>query len=185
MSQVNFYKTTSLPGTLVANSFYYVENGTYAESYVTDDAGQARMIGNSVMITAIAQALVNAANSAKLHRVADIPARNALPATFTGNLMALVTDASADPTVTAGAALYFYEDATDTWTKVAEYESMDAIINWSDIVGRPSSTPAAIDAAVTNSHTHLNKPTLDQIGSINGRLAFNGQLVQRWEQTDW
>lgn len=50
---VRFYKVTSLPSTLVPDSFYYVENGSYAESYLTDDTGVAKKIGNSEMIEAI------------------------------------------------------------------------------------------------------------------------------------
>jgi hypothetical protein len=50
---VRFYKVTSLPATLVANAFYYVENGPYAEGYLTDDTGVAKKIGNSEMIEAL------------------------------------------------------------------------------------------------------------------------------------
>lgn len=56
---------------------------------------------------------------------ATIAARDALEPTK--NIFALVEDASDDPTVDAGSALYFYNSATDVWIKVAEYESMDII----------------------------------------------------------
>lgn len=50
---VRFYKVTTLPGVLTPNSFYYVENGQYAESYLTDDSGVAKKLGNSAMIEAL------------------------------------------------------------------------------------------------------------------------------------
>jgi hypothetical protein len=55
LSTVRFFKVTALPAELQANSFYYVENGAYAESYLTDDAGVAKKIGNTEMIQAITQ----------------------------------------------------------------------------------------------------------------------------------
>lgn len=92
--------------------------------------------------------------------VADITARNAL-ASQDRNLVVMVLDATGDATVTSGAALYAFRNSDNSWTKVAEYEGMDAVVQWSNINGRPSSTPAQIDSAVTNSHTHSNKAVLD------------------------
>lgn len=53
MAYVNYFKVTSLPPTLQSNSFYYVENGDYAEAYITDDSGVPKKIGNSAMIQAL------------------------------------------------------------------------------------------------------------------------------------
>lgn len=52
---VKFFKVTTLPGTLLANAFYYVENGNYAEAYLTDDSGAAKKIGNTQMIQELTQ----------------------------------------------------------------------------------------------------------------------------------
>lgn len=52
---VSFYKVETLPNTLVPNAFYYVENGPYAEAYLTDSNGVAKKIGNSEMIEALTQ----------------------------------------------------------------------------------------------------------------------------------
>jgi hypothetical protein len=48
--EVKFYKVTELPVTLVADAFYYVENGEYAEAYLTDSQGVAKKVGNTDMI---------------------------------------------------------------------------------------------------------------------------------------
>lgn len=50
---VKFYKVLALPALLDTNAFYYVENGQYAEAYLTDDTGVAKKVGNSEMIEAL------------------------------------------------------------------------------------------------------------------------------------
>ena len=55
MADVRFYKVTNLPPVLVPNSFYYVENGTYAEAYLTDSDGIAKKVGNTQMIQEVTQ----------------------------------------------------------------------------------------------------------------------------------
>lgn len=57
MADVRFYKVTSLPVELTPNSFYYVENGSYAEAYLTDDSGVAKKIGNTSMIQEVTQVI--------------------------------------------------------------------------------------------------------------------------------
>lgn len=57
MADVRFYKVTSLPLVLAPNSFYYVENGSYAEAYLTDDSGVAKKIGNTEMIQEVTQVI--------------------------------------------------------------------------------------------------------------------------------
>lgn len=56
--------------------------------------------------------------------VGTIAARDALASPNSGDL-AYVTDASADATVNAGAALYAYDGAA--WQKIAEFESLDVV----------------------------------------------------------
>ena len=188
MAQVRFYKVTSLPGTLQPDSFYYVENGSYAESYLTNSAGVARSVGNSAMINAlISEALANWSGAAStVQIVADIAARDALIATLDANAMILVIDASADPTVDIGSALYAYDATADETYKIAEYESMDVTLTWAAIVGGPSSTPAQIDSAVSASHTHANKATLDKFGEVGGLLRFNGSPIPaEWGGANW
>lgn len=181
MAALNFYKVTSLPGTLQANSVYFVLNGAYAESYVTDSAGVGKAVGNTDMIEAIAGAAPAAAN---IEVVATIAERDAL--TLTQNTMVLVTNAVGDPTVASGAALYVWVQTSTAYTKIAEYESLDVVLQWANIQGKPTSSAAAIDTAVTNSHTHANKTSLDKIGESGGQLTYDGTLVAtQWVATDW
>ncbi|EKF3304737.1 hypothetical protein AB1935_004588 [Pseudomonas aeruginosa] len=186
MAQIRFFKVATLPGTLEPDSFYFVENGSYSESYLTNSAGVARSIGNSAMINAlINEALASLPGTVTpILFVADIAARDALEPE--GAIFVLVQDASADPTVDAGAALYAWNPATSAWLKVAEYESMDVELNWDAINGRPTSTPAQIDTAVSQAHTHANKSTLDKFSEESGLVRFNGQPIPaEWNGTAW
>lgn len=186
MALVKFYKVAALPGSLEPDSFYYVENGGYAESYLTNSSGQARAVGNSAMINALIGAAITDALSDlnALEVVPDIAARDAL--VLERNALALVIDATADPTVDAGSALYAYVEADTSWVKVAEYESMDVVIQWASIQGRPNSSPAQIDTAVSQSHTHSNKAVLDKFTESGGQVLYGGNPIQaNWETANW
>jgi len=77
---------------------------------------------------------------------ANIAARDAL--VLTKSSFVLVADATADTTVKVGAAMYFYNVGDASWTKIAEYESMDVVIPNLDILAK--------------------------LSIINGNLAYNG-----------
>ena len=181
---LKFNKVTVLPGSLEPDTFYFVVNGDYAESYLTNAAGVAKAIGNSAMINALIDAKLNAFSV--LRQVTTIAARDADKAGLNTNAMYLVTDATGDATVASGAALYFYNKGANTFTKVAEYESLDVVLQWSSIQGKPNSTPSAIDTAVGQAHTHANRGTLDKLGEASGKLTFNGSVVTSdWTTTNW
>lgn len=188
MALVKFFKVLALPGVLEANAFYLVENNSFCESYLTDDAATAKSIGNTAMITAVAGPLI-AAQLAAMNRVeiaANIAARNAL-ASADFNQLVLVLDATGDGTVAAGAASYVFRNSDNSWIKVAEYEAMDVALTWASITGKPASAPALIDDAVTKRHDHANKAALDKIGDSAGSMTYDGQPVgsTNWTATDW
>lgn len=108
--------------------------------------------------------------------VADIAARDALPDKKSG-LDVWVRDATADPTVDAGAARYLYDGAA--WIKTAETESMDLVLDWALIQNKPSSTVADIDDAVAKRHEHANKTdVLDKLSKdADGNLLFDGARI--------
>lgn len=96
------------------------------------------------------------------------------------SFLALVTDAKGDPsgTVGSGSATYVVNGADESVTKIAEHESMDAVITWANIVGRPNSSAADIDLAVSKMHTHANITVLDALGDDgNGALTYKGTVV--------
>lgn len=101
---------------------------------------------------------------------------------YAGELV-MVTDASEDPTVESGWAIYRrLTNATDltdlaSWQKIAEKESLDVVVSWDNLKDKPTSTVSAIDAAVTNSHTHANKAVLDKLSEQDGVLYYDGLPV--------
>jgi hypothetical protein len=180
---IHFHKVTSLPGILQPDSLYFVANGTIAETYITDNAGVAKSVGNSAMINALITQQLAGYNTIDI--VADIAARDALN-TRDFNFIVLVVNATADTTVQTGAALYAFRNSDNTFIKIAEYESMDVTLQWSNIVGRPTSAVADIDDAVTKRHTHANKVQLDKIGEdVNGDLTYNGNSIAVFNTNNW
>ncbi len=186
MATFKVFKETTMPGSPQPHSIYLVApaaHPNYLEVYVTDAAGTANRRTHKVEdIQAMIDASIAGVGATVI--VDDIAARNALsPANGT---TALVIDASADATVASGAATYIWRQSTTSWIKISEAESMDITLNWSDIVGKPSSAVADIDDAVTKRHTHANKTQLDQIGEASGEMTYNGNhIAPRLETTGW
>ena len=91
----------------------------------------------------------------------------------------MVLDASADPTVSTSSTWAIYRrkanttvlTTLDSWQKIAEQESLDVVVQWDNIQGKPSSTPAQIDQAVTDDHTHTNKAVLDELADTGTAQA--------------
>lgn len=190
MSQVplRVYKETSLPASLAADSIYFVaaqSNPSLVEVYVTDSAGTlARHVLSESDVAGMIASAMTGGN--QLFIVANIAARDALLPLAVAKWV-YVVDATADNTVTTGGATYLYNPATESWVKASESESMDLVLQWSNVQGRPTSTPAAIDAAVSASHTHANAAALAKVGEdAGGNLTYGGALpVARWENAAW
>lgn len=168
-------RVTALPDPLTASTMYIVKSATagLAEVFVTGtDVAEVRHIVNKNDIQAMINTSVADFNNIQV--VADNAARDAL-VDGTRNFLVLSLDATADATVNAGAALYVFDKATMNFTKVSEFESMDITLTWDAIQGKPTSTVADIDDAVTKRHTHANKVELDKIGQdANGNLTYDG-----------
>lgn len=78
---------------------------------------------------------INLPNNLKeIKVVANITARNILD-TFEG-LRCHVLDATADETVTSGWAEYLYTGSS--WVKTAENESIDIVLDWSNVTNKPT-----------------------------------------------
>lgn len=186
---IKFFKETALPATPVANAVYFITgvDASLVDIFVTSTAGVARRVINKADIQAMITASI--ASSSQLIIVADITARNAL--TLTTAQYVFVKSAVGDTTVASGAATYLFDPAGATlaakWIKVSEAESLDVQFTWAALLNKPTSTVAAIDAAVAASHTHANKASLDKVGQdAGGNLTYNGQLPSTgWNTTAW
>lgn len=190
MTSVPFkiYKETALPAELSPHAVYLIapaQHPDLLEIYVTnaDASSPHRHVLARTEVQAMIDSSIAAAN--RLSIVDDIAARDALSPSAA--LYVYVTDASADPTVAQGGATYLYNPATAGWIKTSEAESLDVAVTWATLTGKPSATPAQIDAAVSQRHTHANKTELDLIGqSPEGDLTYNGAPVRTaWASTGW
>ena len=186
MAQISIQKVSALPATKAPNTLYIVKSAEAGliDIYVTGtDAAEVRHVFNKAEInSAIASAVSSFSN---LNVVVDIAARDAM--TPDRVMLVLVKDATADTTVKAGGASYVYEPATTTWTKIAEYESMDLSLTWAGLEGKPTSAVADIDDAVTKRHSHANKVELDKITEDgNGEMLYNGLHIRaRLDVAEW
>lgn len=180
------YRLTAVPSLpCEPNAVFFVApqgKPNYVEIYVSNNAGTAlKRLLTDVDIQALIDASI-AGLSGEMPVVADIAARNALSPTK--NTQVLVLDATGDPTVTSGAATYLYRIATTSWIKLNEAESLDLVLQWANIQGKPTSSPTAIDTAVSNSHVHNGNLTqLNKIGeNADGFLTYNNSLPKiGWE----
>ena len=107
--------------------------------------------------------------------VNDIAARDGLESPKQGDLC-WVKDATADATVSTGAAQYIYDGSA--WVKIAEAESMDLVVKWTDIQGKEG-----VEAAMAKAHEHANADVLNGISAtgdtaiINGKTYYSGRMV--------
>jgi hypothetical protein len=182
------FRETALPGTLQPYSVYFIapaSNPDLVEIYVTSATGAAphRHVINKTEIQTMIDNSIQTAS--RLTIVADITARNALAPTK--EVYVYVTNATGDATVASGGATYLYNPTNSTWIKTSEAESMDYVVSWASIIGKPTSTPAQIDDAVSKTHSHANKTQLDLVGqNAAGELTYNGtQVKTEWSSTEW
>lgn len=177
--EMQFFKLTSLPATLEPDAWYVIKNGSYVEVYVTDE--------NSVPIASTNLNIINdqidsrLAGYSTIKVVANITARNAHAAANMKDQLYYVVDATDDPTVASGSAIYAYEYEVDTHYKVQEANNLE--LEWASILNGPTSSPAAIDGAVAKAHEHNNLSLLQRVTeSPKNNLALDGKAVQRWTE---
>jgi hypothetical protein len=177
MAKISIERVIQLPQQLAPSTMYVVKgaDSDIAELYFTSTNGQEiRHLVNKADINAMIASQISSFNNLLL--TPNIASRNALE--LTKNTLVLVQDATGDPTVNSGAALYFFDAATSTFTKVSEYESLDVTLNWASIADRPESSVEDIDDAVAKAHSHSNSAVLDLLGQDEeGKLTFNGLPV--------
>lgn len=107
----------------------------------------------------------------KIKVVGNIAARDALPDLSEGD-ECWVTDASADETVTAGAARYLYDGVG--WVKTAEAESLDVITAWENIQNKPNFHAVA----TSGSYNDLtDKPTIPENGGAAAPDPYFAMLL--------
>ena len=139
MANMKIIRVNALPavGSREPSAMYIVKaaSGGLADIYFT---GTDVNVVQHVITRAEIQTMIDAGGGGGMNNIVlvqTIAERDALaPAQ---NLMALVLDATGDPTFHTGSALYFYDHATTTWYKVSEFESLDVTLDWANIQNVP------------------------------------------------
>lgn len=171
----------SLPEDRHKNCLYLVkpDGSTVIDTYLVDGQGNAYSHFNEPRFAELFEKYSQSLNSFFI--VETIANRDALNLQF--NTLVFVIDATGDPSVPEGSALYFYSRVHNLFTKVFQSTGLD----WNFLSGRPQSSPAEIDEAVAKSHSHGNKDLLDMLGTVNNNLYFKGQPVTRYlvGSSDW
>ena len=103
-----------------------------AQGYTNSAIVTATTDINATTDTKVATAIAALDQSNVAVYAANIAARDALVLTKTSFVM--VADATGDATVNSGAAMYFFNKVDSSYTKIAEYESMDLTIPNLDIL---------------------------------------------------
>lgn len=172
--------------TEINSPFYQVVNGQIYKILLETIASQVKMLNETSepsdvqkeieVLRSRTKALEGILTGAmKKYVVNDIPARDLLEGVNVGDLC-FVKDASGDPTVESGYALYIYEEGS-TWSKISEQEGLDIVFSWEGLEGKPSSSVGDIDDAVSKRHEHTNKEHLDKISDSGGKPTYNGSKL--------
>ena len=101
--------------------------------------------------------------------VDDIAARDALVDKFIG-LSVYVKDATADATVAKGGAYYIYDGSA--FVKTAEAESLDVVMNWNAIEGKPTTLAGYGITDAVNINMLVDAPAANKVLKLdaNGKL---------------
>lgn len=181
-------KVTAVPSTPTSpNTVFYLaptDHSDYVEIYVSDKNGTAvRRVLNEADVIALVQRHAGQTQTAKYIIVDDIDTRNGLSDKSTA---VYVKDATGDSTVKRGGAFYLYDSQDEKWIKTSESESMDVVLNWENIKGKPNATAQEIEQAVQQRHSHANKTQLDLIGqNEQGQMTYNGKIVATTINDAW
>jgi hypothetical protein len=111
-----------------------------------------------------------------LKTVSTYVARDSL--TLHKNSLVLVGDASGDPNINTGYAVYFWDNNTSTWTLTYASEDEGISVDFS-MLGF-ASTAAQIDTAASWEHTHGNTVLIDNIQTnpVTNNLVYNNIELQ-------
>lgn len=104
-----------------------------------------------------------------------------LSAKPTANGLVYVLDTTGDPLGNGASAVYLYNKQTDAFQRFPNMGGGGVTptdVTWAQILGKPVSTPAQLDKAVTDSHIHSNKLVLDRLTEdAQQKLTFRGLPV--------
>jgi hypothetical protein len=156
----------------------------FVEIYFSNNEGNELMhvINRTEIISLITSSMNSFSNILVKETIAD---RDDL--VLDAMTLVLVKNASADPTVNSGAAMYMYDAIAANYVKISEYESMDFSLDWNSLLNRPTSSVVNIDDAVSKRHQHTNHTLLDSLSKDAGNnLLIDGNVVKAYiTNSEW
>lgn len=172
-----FRRVNQLPATREPDTMYVVRPAGATEATLvftgSDPTVEVGIIGR-VAIESIVNDAVAGHTSVHFYATYADMAAGALAA----NGICYVADITGDPLGGNGVGVYLYDFDNARFVKFPGGGGGTTPLEWNGIVGRPNSTPAAIDDAVGKAHSHVNKPTLDLITeNAQQKLMYRGKLV--------
>ncbi len=182
MAILNIHRVNELPTALEAHALYVLRKQEFgrAELIFTSAEGVTYPILDTASVQNIVGNAINGTSSITIMQT--IAERDEY--VFAGDSAVYVVDATGDPEVLTGSALYFYKKETNTFVLIicAKHTS------WSDALGKPVSTPDQIDEAVEKMHIHENNEVLSNLTEgEDGTLYYKGAPVSdiRMATIDW
>lgn len=178
--------TTSAPAVVVVTG----EDGKISETFFPAGIGGIGYVAENIVNKGLANGYASLDGEGKVPLtqlpdlgskaviVDDIDARDAITPLEEG-IRAFVLDASADPTVNAGAAEYIYHN--DVWVKILEIESMDIAISTIPGLSDALASKSPTDHTHTELHTHTNKADVLDLFAVEegtGTLLFDGSPIE-------
>lgn len=112
----------------------------------------------------------------------DIADRDAQMAALEDQQNVYVADASADPTVNSGWAIYKYVEITTSFIKITEQESLDVNFNWGALQGDITAQPDLInriDSDITTAVDNLREGVPTEGDTLNKLYAMNQQIARQ------
>lgn len=163
------------PAERIKNCIYLVKepNKTDFDIYMVDAEGNAFTHFNEKRFKSLFDHYSQ--TNQELFVVNDIAERDAVDSER--NFLVFVLDATADPNLGGGEALYFYIASLVKFVCIYQSKQIQRELDWSKLVNGPNSSPSQIDDAVRNTHTHENKNVLDGLGTEDDLLTYKGKLV--------
>lgn len=186
MSTLKINRVLALPEILEAHSLYIVksnQSGIAELVFTTEQAEPLKVIDTAFVETMIAGVVTKASSIEVVNTITD---RDAL--VLENDATVYVLDATEDPSINSGSALYLYKKDAEAYTLVSGTGTASVDFDWNNLTGRPTSTAAAIDNAVENSHTHANSEALNEIQDIEGVLHYKGLPISSsiiFAQSEW
>lgn len=181
---LKIFRSTSLPLSPAErhkNCMYLVkpEGSTVIDLYVVDANGNAFSNFNEPRFAGLFEKYARSLQTFNI--AANIAERDALE--LAQNTLIFVLDATQDPSVPSGSALYFFMKESGVYVKVFQSVGVD----WDYIHGKPTSTAEQIDQAVISSHNHENMTVLNAIDATGDVLFYKDTPVTKYlvGSSDW